>query len=331
MSGGVPFGRTPVFSPDGKMIAFTAPAAAGSLDGLLMVVPFDGSAPPINVSGGLVLTPSETNQFSWSGDSTRLVFSATKDGAAQLFIVAAGGGSLEPVTDGSVSADLPDWSADGTLIAYRRRNDDGLHTDIRQIHPDAGVADNLGTGDVVRTGIVAADGSISRPLWGPVMLPAYVGTTVLSYALNVGFGADTEAFLDTGTGPQGALPDTGVVSDNEQGIPWSPDKSLVAMLTDDGVVVAEFDSGFTSSAHPYNGDAPHLGKVIECWVAWSPDGQSLYGGSPGSCDHIVVVSLANPTAAETLPMIITGAASWRSQPEASRPPGESQPPEASQP
>ena len=168
-------------------------------------------------------------------------------------------------------------------------------------------------GDVQRTGIVAADGSISRPRWGPVMVPAYVGTTVLSYALNVGFGSDTGAYLDTGTGVQLPLPETGVVSDNEQGIPWSPDQSLVAMLTDEGVVVAEFDSGFTAPSHPYTGDAPHLGKVIDCWLAWSPDGQSLYGGSPGSCDHIVQVPLADPKAAQTLPMIITGPASWRPQ------------------
>jgi len=319
VSGTVPFARTPVFSPDGTFIAFTAPAAQGSQDGLLMVVPFDGSAPPLNVSQGLILTPSDTNQFSWSGDSTRLVFSARKDGAAQLFIVAAGGGSPEPITDGSVSADLPDWSADGTLIAYRRRNADGLHTDIRQIHPDAGVVDNLGAGDVLRAGIVAADGSISRPLWGPKSLPAYVGTTVLSYALNVGFGSDTAAYLDTGTGPQQPLPDTGVVSNTEQGIPWSPDQSLVAMLTDGGVVVAEFDSGFNAPSHPYKGDAPHLGKVIDCWVAWSPDGQSLYGGSPGSCDHIVVVPLADPSSAQTLPMTITGAAGWRPVSEGSQP------------
>ena len=327
VSGGVPFGRTPVFSPDGKMIAFTAPAAAGGLDGLLMVVPFDGSAPPINVSGDLVLTPSETNQFSWSRDSTRLVFSATKDGAAQLFIVSANGGTPRPITDGTVAADLPDWNSNTDLIAYRSKDSDGIHTNVIQIATD-------GAAPLNRTGVVAADASISRPRWRPndhhtddLGIPVWV----LAYSINEGFGTDTNAVIDPGLGPINSLPLTSPVGDWEGGPPWSPNGSQIAVFTDNGVVLAAFDEGYTGPAHPYDGAFLDLGNVINCWMEWSPDGLSVYGGSPGSCDHIVRIPIANPTAAETLPMTITGAANWRPQPDASGQPDASRSPEASQP
>jgi hypothetical protein len=316
VNGGVPFGRTPVFSPDGKMIAFTAPAASGSLDGQLLVVPFDGSTPPIDVGDGLVLTPSQTSQFSWSPISTELVFSAMEDGATKLFVANAdGSGAPQQITDGLAAADLPDWNSNTDLIAYRSKDADGLHANIIQISTN-------GTDSLNKTGVVAADAFISRPRWrlndhhlDDSLTPAWV----LAYSINEGFGTDTSAKIDEGMGPVNPLPLTSPVGDWEGGLPWSPNGSQVAVLTDDGVVLAAFDVGYTGTAHPYDGEFLDLGNVINCWVEWSPDGLSLYGGSLGSCDHIVQVPIADPTSAQTLPMTISGPASWRPQPEVVRP------------
>ena len=308
VSGNVPFGRTPVFSPDGTLIAFSAPLAADMENGLLMVVPFDGSAAPTDVGDGLVLTNSQTSQFSWSPDGARLVFSATRDGVTQLFVANADGtGSPQAITNGSGAADLPDWNSNTDLIAYRSKDADGEHINIFQIRTDGSEA-------LIKTGAVAVDAFISRPRWRPHdnhVDDSGVPAWVLSYGLNAGFGTDTGAVIDPGMGPIDALPLTVPVSDWEGGLPWSPDGSQVAVLTEDGVVVAAFDTGSNATTHPYQGLFLDLGNVLDCWVQWSPDGQSLYGGTPGSCDHIVQVPLADPTAVQTLPMNISGAADWQ--------------------
>jgi hypothetical protein len=129
-------------------------------------------------------------------------------------------------------------------------------------------------------------------------------------------------------GPISPLPLDSQVLGWEGGLPWSPDGSQVAVLTEGaGLVVAAYDEGFTGTAHPYNGHFLDLGSVMDCWVEWVPGGLSMYGGSPGFCDHVVEVPLDSSTPAQTLPMQITGLASWRPQPETSPTPS-SQPTDA---
>jgi hypothetical protein len=137
--------------------------------------------------------------------------------------------------------------------------------------------------------------------------------SVLSYSINEGFGSQTTAKLDPGLGPINSLPLDNAVSGGESGPPWSPDGSQVAVLmAGGGIVLAAFDEGFQGSAHPYDGQLLDLGNVIDCWVDWSPDGQTLYGGSPGACDHVVQLSPARPDAAATLPLTLKGPATmWQ--------------------
>jgi len=315
VSGNVAFARSPVFSPDGIRIAFVSPATAADLSGSLMVVPFDGSRQPMDVGHGLVLTPSQTTEFSWSPTSQQLVFSASQDGATKLFVANADGSAApQPITDGSAAADLPDWNPNTDLIAYRSRDPDGTHTNIVQIAIN-------GSEPLTKAGVVAADAFISRPRWRPNddhVDDAGVPAWVLAYSINAGFGTNTSAAIDPGMGTIDALPLTSPVSDWEGGLPWSPDGSQVAVLTEGGVTLAAFDEGFNAISHPYDGPSLDLGNVIDCWVEWSPDDTSLYGGSPGSCDHIVRVPIASPASAVRLPMNITGTASWRPRPQNSQ-------------
>jgi hypothetical protein len=93
-------------------------------------------------------------------------------------------------------------------------------------------------------------------------------------------------------------------------MPWSPDGRYLAILTaTDGVIVADNDN-----TSPYDGSLRRLGDVAACWVDWSPDSTALYGGSPGGCDHVVVIPLADPSAAVALPESGSGVASWQPLP-----------------
>jgi hypothetical protein len=84
----------------------------------------------------------------------------------------------------------------------------------------------------------------------------------------------------------------------------------VAFVTqDEGVLIADFDA-----TGPYDGKVVSLGPVADCWVDWAPSGDALFGGAPGGCNGVVVIPLADPGAATTIPGSTSGIASW--QPDA---------------
>ncbi len=108
----------------------------------LFVVPADGSAPPRALTSG----EYPAGSFSWSPDSTRIVFSSARheiwdlDNAVDLFTVEADGDDeQEPVrlTTTGPSYFKPSWSPDGSTIAFL------IETDpmISPTHSQVGVID----------------------------------------------------------------------------------------------------------------------------------------------------------------------------------------------
>jgi Tol biopolymer transport system component/DNA-binding winged helix-turn-helix (wHTH) protein len=97
----------PVFSPDGKFIAF-ASDRAGNLD--IWVQPVSGASDPVQVTK----SPASDTQPAWSPDGTTLVFRSER-GHGGLFLVPAFGGAERQLT--SFGSD-PTWSADGAEILF---------------------------------------------------------------------------------------------------------------------------------------------------------------------------------------------------------------------
>ncbi len=105
-------------SPDGRWIVF--PLAEPNYDhekrsGDLWIVPADGSAPPRR----LTATRDPEGSVAWSPDSTRLAFTAKREGDAerQVYVLdLAAGGEAQRVTDLAAGANHPVWRPDGRAL-----------------------------------------------------------------------------------------------------------------------------------------------------------------------------------------------------------------------
>ncbi len=87
----------------------------------VMVVPSDGSAPPVRLTDG----PFQAHGVAWSPDGTQIAFASGRhdhwdlDAAVDLFRTASdGSGAPARLTPTSGSFSAPAWSPDGTRLAY---------------------------------------------------------------------------------------------------------------------------------------------------------------------------------------------------------------------
>ncbi|MCZ7627684.1 MAG: hypothetical protein M5U19_00605 [Microthrixaceae bacterium] len=69
----------------------------------------------------LTTNPAGDYDHAWSPDGSKLVFTSTRGGTPDLYTMSAAGSSQQPLTGGvGGEDDLPDWSHDGTAIAFDR-------------------------------------------------------------------------------------------------------------------------------------------------------------------------------------------------------------------
>jgi Tol biopolymer transport system component len=99
---------TPVFSPDGSRIAFTAIAPSGP--GLFTV--FASGSPPVRVTAGDAATPT------WSPDGKWLAFRRQAGGKGRLMKVRVGAGQPPVELGESCGQAMPEWSPTGEWIAH---------------------------------------------------------------------------------------------------------------------------------------------------------------------------------------------------------------------
>jgi Tol biopolymer transport system component len=111
----------PNWSPDGGELVFFS-----QRDGNDEIYLIDAQASRAGESV-LRLTENEANDFvpTWSPAGSRIVFASNRigPGRAQLFVMDAGGYSVDQVTAGTGRATEPTWSPDGGSIAFTTNRD----------------------------------------------------------------------------------------------------------------------------------------------------------------------------------------------------------------
>jgi len=131
-------GFLPAWAPNGSAIAFLRTDANGKT-GLFVVNP-DGSGEKQLVSEGMepvayAISPYNTAQisaFSWSPDSSRITYAATRNGISNIWAVTPADGSETQISeniDPEQSVKCPVWATDGNRVAFymqsKKRDENG--------------------------------------------------------------------------------------------------------------------------------------------------------------------------------------------------------------
>jgi tetratricopeptide (TPR) repeat protein len=104
-------GRTPDWSPDGRLVAYQGADPEGNNPGIY-IVPFNGGQ-------ATRLTNHESDRSpDFSPDGSRLVYMSTRSGNWDIYTVSAAGSAPRQLTTAPGNDGLPVWSPNGSQIAY---------------------------------------------------------------------------------------------------------------------------------------------------------------------------------------------------------------------
>ncbi|NAZ37497.1 PD40 domain-containing protein [Rubellimicrobium sp. CFH 75288] len=128
------------FSPDGRLIAFSAKGRTGA--SCIYTMPAAGG-PPRRLTP---LTPSWWH--GWSPDGSRHAYAAARDGGPVLpHLCDADGHGERPLAQGFDHADGPDWSADGRRVWFNGEREGRV--DLWRVSPDGTDLQRMTGGDGV--------------------------------------------------------------------------------------------------------------------------------------------------------------------------------------
>lgn len=159
---------TPVWSPDGKTIAWTS---FQRITPDILVSNVFAGLPPQNLTGGR----GQNWLPSWSPDGTRICFVSTRDGNSELYVMNRDGSNLTRLTNNPAIDVSPTWSPSGTQIAF---------TSDRSGSPQIYIVDADGRNLFKMT----AESWCDRPTWSPAPF------NEIAYASRTGPGYDIKIY-----------------------------------------------------------------------------------------------------------------------------------------
>ncbi|MFQ5489886.1 MAG: TolB family protein [Phycisphaerae bacterium] len=286
------------------LLAQTAQAQVGN--GLIAFTQSVGTGPQI-----FTIAPDGTNQRqltfdgsnnfpAFSRDGTRIAFSSTRSGSAEIWIMDTDGSNQTQITFGTPGGNfIPEWSPDGTSIAYASQLDSVGHPEVWVMNAD-------GTNQTRLTFTPPNPNGPTwsvHPSWSPDGQKLVYASTATGNTQIWRMDADgaNPVQITNGNGPQ--FPDSNASE-------WSRDGSAVAfwsgfetqfgevwIMSPDGSIKQQL----TQTTDPFNSDNP----------VWSPDGSKiLFDTNRAGPVELWIMDAdgANPT-----PLVATagGPASWQ--------------------
>ncbi len=146
------------FSPDGRQLAYTAYTKGKDVIDILDIKSRDVIR-RLGTDLDAMLSPS------WSPDGKKLVFSGSKAGLTNIYMIDADGRNLRQLTKGWYAGLMPQWSPDGKRVAYV--SDRGPATDIQLLKFGKWQISVLDLETGLVEGIPGQAGKNLNPMWSP--------------------------------------------------------------------------------------------------------------------------------------------------------------------
>ncbi len=105
---------TPVWSPDGKRLAFVQGDRRGNSD-IMVLDLLTGRARRLTDGNGISTEPS------WNPQGTQIAFTSDREGGPQVFLMQDDGSNLRRLTGEGLYNASPAWSPNGAMVAYVSR------------------------------------------------------------------------------------------------------------------------------------------------------------------------------------------------------------------
>lgn len=276
-----------VWSPDGSKLAVQVFGGGQSFIELADSV--GGNLEPLTTEGFEALSGAMTP---WSPDGTRLLYTSTRTGAADVWVLPVDGGTPQQLTNDVRDDNSPIWSPDGEWIAFRSER--GLQTDLWVMPAAGGPAERI-TDDVAREALIDwrpgtqelsyTTGKTSQTMWAQALADGaerqLTPDSLEASWFNVSSRSEVEVSINRGGGvfditswplaggeSRTILPNAGTVSQTY----WSPDGSKLAFVSDRG-------GSEDIWAVDATGGAP---RQLTTWPeqernpVWSADGKEVY-------------------------------------------------------
>ena len=209
----------PAYSPGGSQIAFGANRSFQSRarGRQIWVMNTNGTNQRMLTSGREV---EEDGGVAWSPDGTKIAFvdfDGSVTGNGNIWVMDADGTDLRRLTDNPDAENDPDWSPDGTQIAYTRQGAEDSSFDVWVMNADGSEQRNLSNQDHLTHAL--------EPSWSPDGTQiAFTRDRPDSNALH------TDIFVMSSDG-SGQTNLTNTDGPHEYEPAWSPDGTKIAFLT----------------------------------------------------------------------------------------------------